>query len=141
MDFWSFIAKFLILTVLSVAFGFFTKIQPIKERVTTSNHSINTIADFRDSQSALTGWSCPEWGGEETSQSFLCKWQKERPGSSKHFMERWILEVRIVPGHVESRSSELVPSSHHPPEEVPGSSPSCPCQVQAGFDSTFSLWD
>lgn len=40
----------MVLTVLSVAFGFFTKIQPIKERFTTPNHSINTIPDSSDSR-------------------------------------------------------------------------------------------
>lgn len=72
----------MVLTVLSVALGFFTKIQLIKESFTTSNHSINTIAAFSDSQSANTGWSCPEWAGEQSSHCFLWKGQRDGPAAA-----------------------------------------------------------
>lgn len=114
-------------------FGYFTKIQPIKERFTSPNHSINTIADSRDSQAGNTGWNCPQWGGEETSQSLLCKWQRTGQQQQR--------APRRADGSLGSGWFQATRGAGAVGQSPALSSPSCPCQPQAGFGSTFSLWD
>lgn len=131
---WIFIAKCMILT-LSVAFGLFTKIQPIKERFTTSDHSINTIGDFSDSQSAHTGWGCPRRGGEETSQCFLLKWQKDRPGSSKALpWKDGSLKSGLFQAIWKAAALNECPALTTLSEEIPGSSHSCPLPAKSRQD-------
>lgn len=103
----------MVLTVLSAALGFFTKMQPIKERFTTSNHSTNTIAAFSDSQSASTGWSCPAWAGEQSSHCFLCK---GRGTGQQHLHGKVDPWAWIVPGKQELWISA---SSQHPQGAAP----------------------
>lgn len=124
----------------SLNFNFLPQIWPIKERFTTSNHCINTIADLNDSQSANTGWSCPKWGGEEISQCFLCKWQKDRTASSKHFhgkMDPWTQDCSRPSG-----KRQLWISAQISLRIFQGAATAAlASQAQAGFYSTFSLWD
>lgn len=124
----------------SLNFNFLPQIWPIKERFTTSNHCINTIADLNDSQSANTGWSCPKWGGEEISQCFLCKWQKDRAASSEHFhgkMDPWTQDCSRPSG-----KRQLWISAQISLRIFQGAATAAlASQVQAGFYSTFSLWD
>lgn len=55
-----------------------------------------------------------KWSGGEISQRFLCKWQKcLRASGEQSHVEICILELGIVLSHLESSSSELLPSSHH----------------------------
>lgn len=119
---------------------FLPQMWPIKERFTTSNHYINTIADFSDSQAANTGWNCPEWGGEETSRCFLCKWQEDTTGSSKHFhgkMDPWTQDRSRPCG-----KQQLWISAQLSLRRWQGAATAAlGSQMQAGFCSTFSLWD
>ena len=111
-----------------------------------SDNYINTTADEMTWSGNNTGWSCPKWGGEETSQCFLCKWQKRRtPASSEQsYMEICVLDLGIVLRHLESSSSELLPSALTILiEDIITNSYGRPCQpsTESVFYYTFSVWD
>lgn len=89
----------MVLTVLSVAFGFFTKIQPIKERFTTPHHSINTIPDSSDSRQ-LTQAGNAQSGLGRNFPEFPLQVAGGQATAARSSMGGWILGLRMVPAHV-----------------------------------------
>lgn len=74
---------------------------------------IQLLAGDSDSGSR-TGRSCPQRGGEEISPRFVCKRQERVTASSEQAdTETSPVEPTIVRSHLESSSSERLPSSHH----------------------------
>lgn len=77
--------------------------------------------------------------GRKFPSVFFASGRRTGQPAASTSMERWILELRIVPGHLESGSSELVPRSLRIFQGA--ATAALASQVQAGFYSTFSLWD